>query len=115
MEEAVESPVNQFSLLCMYNSGIIENFVVHVKDCIYVSHEFGFIARNLYRGIICNGYLYGEKIIASYQNIGSSQKQVGAVAGYMTEGSTLENVYSLIDKMDRIAFHLKMKNQFLLL
>ena len=97
LEEAVELPVNQFSLLCMSNNGTIENFIVHTKDSLHVSHKFGFVTLNTYRGIIRNGYLYGEKVMASYQNISSSQKRVGVVVGYLTQGSVLENVYSLID------------------
>ena len=97
LEEAVEMPVNQFSILTMYNDGIIENFIVHAKDNIHVSYEFGFVARSSYRGTIRNGYLYGEKIIASYQNVSSGQQRVGTVVGLLSTGSVLENVYSLID------------------
>ena len=98
LEEAIEIPaVTQFSLLCGNNNGIIENFIVHTKDSIHVSDDFGLVTRSTYRGTIRNGYLYGEKIIASYQNTRSGQKFVGAVVGNMTQGSVLENVYSLID------------------
>ena len=98
LEEAIESPaLTQFTLLCGSNQGIIENFIVHVKDSIHVSDDFGLVARTSSRGTIRNGYLYGEKIIASYQNTATSQKKVGAVVGYMFQGSILENIYSLID------------------
>ena len=97
LEEAAEVPVNQFSLLCMNNNGTIENFVVHSNDNIHVLFQFGFVTLNTNRGTIRNGYLYGEKIIASYKNISSGQKRVGAVVGYLARGSVLENVYSLID------------------
>lgn len=97
LEEAVEMPVNQFSILTMYNDGIIENFIVHANDNIHVSYDFGFVARSSYRGTIRNGYLYGEKIIASYQNVSSGQQRVGTVVGLLSTGSVLENVYSLID------------------
>lgn len=97
LEEAVETPVNQFSLLCGNNNGIIEDFIVYTKDNIHVLYNFGFVARNAYRGTIRNGYLYGEKVIASYQNITTERKRVGAVVGYLSRGSVLENVYSLID------------------
>ncbi len=97
LEEATETPVNQFSLLCGNNNGIIENFIVHIMDNVHVSHEFGFIARASNRGTIRNGYLYGEKIIASYQNISSYQQRVGAVIGISSSNTVLENIYSLID------------------
>lgn len=97
LEEALETPVTQFSLLCGSNQGIIENFIVHTKDNIHVSDDFGLVARGTYRGTIRNGYLYGEKVIASYQNAAAYEKKVGTVTGYLSQGSVLENVYSLID------------------
>ncbi len=97
IETAIETPVVQFSPLCNVNNGTIENFIVYTKDNIHVGDDFGLLARRSNNGVIRNGYLYGEKIIASYPNIDSGEKKVGAVVGTLYIGSVLENVYSLID------------------
>lgn len=84
-----------------YESGIIENFVVKLKDpYIATNHVAGFVSYN--RGIIRNGYIYGQPIkMTNYLNLTEQQysadNYIGGLVTYNRPGGIVENVYTLID------------------
>lgn len=89
--------------IATYNrhSGVIENFVVHLKDDFYVGQYSGLIAYNNW-GTIRNGYVYGNPIKyvpKEYMNA-TQQSQSNYVAGLVGDnrvGGTVENCFTVLD------------------
>ena len=94
-----------FGLLCRYNttSGIIERFVINNDP---EEGMFPFTARNnaglvaaANKGIIRDGYVYGEDIYAAPVQATGSNLYVGGIVGYNLEVGRVENVFSLVNIM----------------
>jgi len=98
--EVYRSDVSGF-ILHNYESGIIENFVVKLKDpYIATNYVAGLVSYN--RGIIRNGYIYGQPIkMTNYLNLTEQQysadNYIGGLVTYNRSGGIVENVYTLID------------------
>ena len=80
--------------------GIIENFVICLKQSVYCSNYFGGVSR-INDGVIRNGYVYGDvtnesKIIAS-QGFSSNADHyaIGGICGVNNYNGLVQNVYSL--------------------
>ena len=83
------------SLISSGNLGIIEKFSVNLKSSITGTEGLGSVS-SVNRGIIRNGYIYGESIQAIFP-ANTTSKKVGAIVGDNTASGRIENVYSLVD------------------
>ena len=81
-------------MLIIIQHGIIENFVINLKEPLYVQRSSATLVRTKY-GTIQNGYVYGENIKAIFGMGGYSEYNVGIIAE--TNGITgiIKNIYSL--------------------
>lgn len=78
------------------NYGIMENFVINLNQPFYGARQL--TAGMLYnRGIIRNGYLYGQNIEATYIVPTGAYKEIGGVCIYNQWLGKISNVYSLIN------------------
>ena len=81
--------------------GIIENFAVQLKNPMYLYKYAGFVYLN--RGLIRNGYVYGEPIQMISRDRYSSNsdflaiRRAGPIVCMNGSGATVENCYSSID------------------
>lgn len=80
--------------------GVIENFVICLKQSLYCSYYFGGVAR-INNGIIRNGYIYGDvtndaKIVAAQgYSTNTNHYAVAGIVGVNNYNGKLENVFSL--------------------
>lgn len=78
------------------NYGILENFVINLKTPFYGARQL--TTGMLYnRGVIKNGYIYGNNIEATYAVPAGSYKDVGGLCIYNQWLGKISNVYSLIN------------------
>ena len=96
LTSSTDVPNTNVSLIVRDNYGSIENFVVNSEAVLHGIKELSYMSVYNY-GTIKNGYLYGEGIDASYSNPTTGNKRVGAVAGYTSQSSIIENIYSLVE------------------
>lgn len=83
------------------NSGIVENFVVHLKNDWYVGQYAGAVAY-INWGMIRNGYMYGEPIKYMPKEYMDATQQsqanyIGAMVSVNRVGGTIENCYTMLD------------------
>ena len=92
--ESVSLPNVNLKLLGNYNqsSGMIQNFIFHTEVPLYgaITLSIG-VGDN--RGIIKNGYSYGEGIHAIYSS--QNNRDTGGIAVANTESGMIQNVYTL--------------------
>ena len=84
---------NKYIALINYNNmatGVIENFVIHLEVPVYIQTNMGMVSISN-RGIIQNGYIYGENLKAVFAN---SQYIAGVVSNNIN-GGKVRNVYNL--------------------
>ena len=95
LEEATVQSNIIISLLSYANYGTVRNFVLYSKASLSGSYLLTLGCLYNY-GVMENGYAYGESINASFVNTTSTNKRVGAIAGYSGENASFENIYSLV-------------------
>ena len=99
LEQDNKQPNVSISLIVGSNYGIINNFVVNLKESLSIERNGSLIANNNY-GTIKNGYLYGKNIDATYPNgtrdTTKADKAIGVITKNASSNSFLSNVYSLI-------------------
>lgn len=99
LEQDNKQPNVSISLMVGDNYGIINNFVVNLKESLSIERNGSLIANNNY-GAIKNGYLYGKNIDATYPNstrdTTKANKSIGVITKNANYNSFLSNVYSLI-------------------
>lgn len=83
-----------FGLIVQYNSGVIENFTVHLESPLYALSDIGAVARDN-RSIIRNGYVYGEAIDGSMFQLAGENRNIGGIAAGNIFGGLIENVFIL--------------------
>lgn len=93
--EATSQANDAFSLISIDNYGTIKNFVINSKVSIYARSRLGLVSC-YNKGIIKNGYVYGQNINATFTNLYENRKLIGVIAGQNESNSIIENVYSLI-------------------
>lgn len=88
-------------IYCNQWGGVIENFVLHLKNKMQFRRYGGMVYTN--RGIIRNGYVYGEplQMISRYEYANESDfllyRSVGPVTSYNTGAGVVENCYTSVD------------------
>ncbi len=93
---------NKYGLVT-YNrhSGVVENFVIHLKDDFYVGQYAGLVSYVNW-GIIRNGYLYGNSIKYMPKEYMNSTQQtatnyIGGLVADNRVGGTVENCFTVLD------------------
>ena len=74
------------------NSGVIQNFIFHTEVPLYGAIGLS-IGVNENRGIMKNGYSYGEGIHAIYSS--QNNRDTGGIAVTNTESGMIQNIYTL--------------------
>ncbi len=95
IEESTVVPNIIMGTVSYVNVGTITNFVINSKVSMNGERFFSTCVVHNY-GTIKNGYVYGQNINATYQNMTTDPKRVGAIAAYTTNNSNIRNVFSLI-------------------
>ena len=95
IEESTAVPNIIMGTVSYVNNGTIANFVINSKVSMNGERFFSPCVVHNY-GTIKNGYIYGQDINATYQNMTTERKRVGAIAAYTSNNSNIRNVFSLI-------------------
>ena len=96
VEESTDVSNARFCLISYVNRGVIENFVINNKAGLYGNRWISLGSMHNY-GVMRNGYAYGKAITVDYPTTYEHEsKRVGALAGYASENSTIENVFSTV-------------------
>ena len=87
------------SFITETNYGLIDRFVVNVKDPLYLHAGSALIVAphregTVNQGTIRNGYIYGSNIIAPYFD--STSRRLGIIGTSSSKNAVIENIYSLI-------------------
>ncbi len=95
IEESTAVPNIIMGTVSYVNNGTITNFVINSKVSMNGERFFSPCVVHNY-GTIKNGYIYGQDINTTYQNMTTERKRVGAIAAYTSNNSNIRNVFSLI-------------------
>ena len=93
--ESTENKNSDVYLCAGSNYGVIENFVVNLQVPLYVNTQSGIIV-GANRGIVRNGYIFGENI-KSLNESTSVASNIGGVVHYNDANGLIENVFSLVN------------------
>lgn len=95
IEESTAVPNIIMGTVSYVNLGTITNFVINSKVSMNGERFFSPCVIHNY-GTIKNGYIYGQDVNATYQNMTTERKRVGTIAAYTSNNSNIRNVFSLI-------------------
>lgn len=95
VSEATSQANESFSTIAIDNYGTIKNFVVNSSVSVSARSIFGFVSANN-KGIIKDGYVYGQNINGMFTNLYETNKSIGVIAAINEKNAKIENVYSLI-------------------
>ncbi len=90
-----------FSLVSRINYGLIDGFVIKLKDPLYL-HTHSALIMNPHgnnavnQGTIRNGYVYGQDIVAPIATNGEG-RSLSIIATTAAENAVIENIYSIIN------------------
>ncbi len=85
-----------FSAIGASNYGTLKKFVIHQVTPLHGERNLALGFINNYKDI-SDGYLYGEKIDASYKNMTATNKRVAGLVAYAATNTNIQNVFSLIN------------------
>lgn len=87
--------INRFGLISyVNNSGIVENFTIHLESPLYGLSSVGGVV-SINRGSVRNGYVYGEAIDGSLFQLEGEPRYLGGIAATNSTGALIENVFIL--------------------
>ena len=90
--------VDNINVYCMYineSEGVVENFIINYEVPVYCAFSFAPIYQN--RGIIRNGYIYGENIQSIYPKTSTSSRNISPLVVINVYNGQISNVYSLVN------------------